>query len=102
VDTFFGLAHLAVLVRNMTTSAQRYVRALGSEPIEGVRPGPVESGRSRQLMVHLLPRLAVHESPQHSGDLFDPSRTGLDQLSWFAGRCSQLAGASGFPWARRA
>lgn len=83
MNTFSHTAHIAIVVRDMATSVEWYQRALGFEPVGGVRPGPVEAGHPRQLMSHpdsgLV--LAVHEPLRRSGDMFDPSRTGLDHIA---------------------
>ncbi|BBJ47222.1 glyoxalase [Streptomyces antimycoticus] len=83
MHTFTSVAHIAIVVRDMDTSVAWYRRVLGFDPAGGVVPGPIEAGHPRQLMRHpgsgLV--LAVHEPLQRSGDLFDPSRTGLDHLA---------------------
>jgi glyoxylase I family protein len=80
---FTNIAHIAIVVRNMADSVDWYQRVLGFEPVGGVRPGPVEAGHPRQLMQHEASGLsiAVHEPLRRSGDLFDPSRTGLDHVA---------------------
>jgi glyoxylase I family protein len=96
--TFSGIAHIAVVVRDMTTSVDWYQKVLGFEPVGGVRPGPAEAGHPRQLMVHADSglALAVHEPLRRSGDFFDPSRTGLDHFSL------AVDGRAGLnEWARR-
>jgi glyoxylase I family protein len=83
MSTFTRVAHVAIVVRDLETSVGWYRRALGFEPLGGVVPGPAEAGHPRQVMRHpdsgLV--LAVHEPLQRSGDLFDPSRTGLDHIA---------------------
>lgn len=83
MSTFTGVAHIAIVVRDMATSVDWYRRALGFEPVGEVRPGPPEAGHPRQMMRHAASglALAVHEPLRRSGDLFDPSRTGLDHFS---------------------
>ena len=83
VSTFTGVAHIAVVVRDMATSVDWYGRALGFEPVGGVTPGPAEAGHPRQIMRHADSGLvlAVHEPLRRSNDRFDPSRTGLDHFS---------------------
>ena len=83
MSTFRGIAHIAIVVRNMATSVDWYQRALGFEPVGARRPGPVEAGHPRQLMRHADSGLsiAIHEPLRRSSDMFDPSRTGLDHLS---------------------
>ncbi|MER6535966.1 VOC family protein [Streptomyces sp. 900105755] len=83
MSTFTGIAHIAIVVRSMDTSVDWYARVLGFEPVGGVRPGPAEAGHPRQLMRHADSglALAVHEPLRRSGDMFDPSRTGLDHFS---------------------
>jgi len=83
MSTFTGLAHLAIVVRDMSTSVDWYERALGFQRVGEVRPGPAEAGHPRQIMRHVDSGLtvAVHEPLRRSGDLFDPSRTGLDHFS---------------------
>ena len=96
--TFSGIAHIAVVVRDMTTSVDWYQKVLGFEPMGDVNPGPVGLERPRQRMVHpdsgLV--LSVQEPVRRSGDLFDPSRTGLDHFSLI------VDGRDGLnEWARR-
>ncbi|MFE2985965.1 VOC family protein [Streptomyces sp. NPDC059262] len=83
MSTFTGIAHIAIVVRDMTASVDWYRRALGFEPVGEVRPGPEGAGHPRQIMHHADSGLvlAVHEPLQRSGDMFDPSRTGLDHFS---------------------
>ncbi|MFE6756835.1 VOC family protein [Streptomyces sp. NPDC057684] len=83
MGTFTGIAHIAIVVRDMAVSVDWYRRTLGFEPVGGVRPGPLEVGHPRQIMRHADSGLvlAVHEPLRRSGDMFDPSRTGLDHLS---------------------
>ncbi|SEN78302.1 VOC family protein [Actinacidiphila rubida] len=83
MSTFTGFAHIAIVVRAMATSVDWYRRVLGFEPVGAVRPGPAGAGRPRQMMRHADSGLvlAVHEPERRSGDLFDPSRTGLDHFS---------------------
>ncbi|MER6077866.1 VOC family protein [Streptomyces sp. NPDC001833] len=98
MSTFTGIAHLAIVVRDMTASVDWYGRALGFEPVGGVRPGPAEAGHPRQVMCHAHSglTLAVHEPLRRSGDMFDPSRTGLDHFSLAVSGRTALDG-----WARR-
>ena len=98
MSTFTGIAHIAIVVRDMATSVEWYQRALGFEPVGEVRPGPIEAGHPRQLMRHGGSglTLAVHEPLQRSGDMFDPSRTGLDHFSLAVADRSVLD-----DWARR-
>lgn len=81
--SFSNVAHLAIVVREMARSVEWYERVLGFEPVGGVRPGPLEVGHPRQLMLHAASGLsiAVHEPVVRSGDMFDPSRTGLDHIA---------------------
>src|SRR5690242_10651602 len=98
MSTFTGIAHIAIVVRDMATSTDWYRRALGFEPVSGVRTGPAEAGHPRQVMRHADSGLvlAVHEPLRRSGDLFDPSRTGLDHFSLAVPGRTALDG-----WARR-
>ncbi|MGV9351037.1 VOC family protein [Streptomyces spiralis] len=83
MSTFTGIAHIAIVVRDMAASVDWYGRALGFEPVGEARPGPVEAGHPRQIMHHSGSGLvlAVHEPLRRSDDMFDPSRTGLDHFS---------------------
>ena len=83
MSTFTGIAHVAIVVRDMAVSVEWYQRTLGFEPAGEVRPGPVGVGHPRQIMRHADSglALAVHEPLVRSGDMFDPSRTGLDHFS---------------------
>jgi glyoxylase I family protein len=96
--SFTGLAHLAIVVRDMATSVGWYGRVLGFERVGEVRPGPVEAGHPRQLMRHPGSGMviAVHEPVVRSHDRFDPSRTGLDHVSLALADAAQLDA-----WARR-
>jgi glyoxylase I family protein len=80
---FTGIAHLAVVVRDLETSCDWYERVLGFERTGGVKPGPVEAGHPRQATRHHASGmvLVVHEPIRRSNDLFDASRTGLDHIS---------------------
>jgi glyoxylase I family protein len=82
-STFSGVAHVAVVVRDMAISVEWYRRVLGFEPTGAVTPGPAEAGHPRLIMRHAASGLvlAVHEPLHRSGDSFDPSRTGLDHFS---------------------
>jgi glyoxylase I family protein len=83
MTTFSGIAHVAIVVADMETSTQWYRRVLGFEPVGEVRPGPVELGRPRQMVRHAESgvTVAIHQPMDHSGGMFDPSRTGLDHFS---------------------
>ncbi|SEF52023.1 Glyoxalase/Bleomycin resistance protein/Dioxygenase superfamily protein [Actinacidiphila yanglinensis] len=83
MSTFTGIAHVAVVVRDLAASVDWYRRALGFEPVGAVVPGPAEAGHPRQVLRHAGSglALAVHEPLRRSGDRFDPSRTGLDHFS---------------------
>ncbi|WP_225848089.1 VOC family protein [Streptomyces sp. HPF1205] len=83
MGTFTGVAHIALVVRDMAASVDWYRRALGFRPVGEVMPGPAGVGHPRQLMRHADSALvlAVHEPLRRSGDMFDPSRTGLDHIS---------------------
>ncbi|GAB3959785.1 VOC family protein [Actinoallomurus acanthiterrae] len=83
MSKFLGIAHIAIVVRDMATSVDWYRRTLGFQPVGEVMPGPVEAGHPRQVMRHADSGLvlAVHEPLRRSGDMFDPSRTGLDHFS---------------------
>jgi glyoxylase I family protein len=80
---FSGIAHLAIVVRDMETSVSWYERVLGFERAGEVSPGPVEAGHPRQPMRHRASGivLVIHEPIRRSNDLFDPQRTGLDHVS---------------------
>jgi glyoxylase I family protein len=81
--TFSGIAHIAVVVRDMTKSVDWYHRVLGFVPVGEVMPGPAGAGLPRQPMKHPDSgfTLVVFEPVRRSGDLFDPSRTGLNHFS---------------------
>ncbi|MCD0486311.1 VOC family protein [Streptacidiphilus sp. ASG 303] len=95
--TFRGIAHIAVVVRDMAASTDWYRRVLGFEPVGGATPGPVGAGHPRQIMRHADSGLvlAVHEPLRRSGDMFDASRTGLDHFSLAVSDRDALEG-----WAR--
>jgi glyoxylase I family protein len=83
MTTFSRIAHIAVVVRDMTTSIDWYQKVLGFEPAGGVRPGPPEVQAPRQTLVHADSgfALAVMEPVSRSGDSFEPFRTGLNHFS---------------------
>jgi glyoxylase I family protein len=83
MSTFTGIAHIAIVVRDMAASVDWHQRALEFQTVGGVMPGPVEAGHPRQIMRHADSGLvlAVHEPLRRSGDRFDPSRIGLDHFS---------------------
>ena len=79
VITFSGIAHVAVVVRDMKASVDWYQRALGFEPASEVRDGPPGARHPRIILRHpdsgLV--LGVHEPLDRSGDGFDPSRASV-------------------------
>ena len=81
--TFSGVAHLALVVREMTPAVAFYESVLGFERVGEVVAGPPGAGHPRRLMRHgdsgLV--LGIHEPIERSGDVFDPSRTGLDHVA---------------------
>lgn len=83
MSTFSEVAHLALVVRDLKRSIAWYERVLDFVPQGAVRPGPPEVGHPRQLMRHAASGLVLglHEPNVRSGDLFDPSRTGLDHVA---------------------
>lgn len=83
MSTFTGIAHIAVVVRDMAAGVDWYRRVLGFQPVGEVLPGPPGAGHPRQIMRHADSGLvlAVHEPLRRSGDMFDPSRTGVDHFS---------------------
>jgi len=83
MPTFSRFAHIAVVARDMAASVDWYQKVLGFEAVGGVQPGPDGAGLPRQVVVHADSglALAVYEPVRRSGDLFDPSRTGLDHFS---------------------
>jgi glyoxylase I family protein len=96
--TFSRIAHIAVVVRDMTTSVDWYRKVLGFEPVGDVRPGPLELECPRQVMVHAdsgFP-LVVMEPKRRSGDLFEPFAIGLNHFSLMVGDRAALD-----EWARR-
>ena len=83
MTTFSGVAHVAIVVRELATSVEWYQRVLGFEAASELLPGPPEAGHPRMLLRHPHSGLVlgVHEPLQRSHDEFDPSRTGLDHLA---------------------
>ncbi|MEJ2863585.1 VOC family protein [Actinomycetospora flava] len=81
--TFSGVAHVALVVRDMTTSVRFYEEVLGFERVGEVTEGPPSEGHPRRLMRHPGGglTLGVHEPYRRSGDRFDPQRTGLDHVA---------------------
>lgn len=81
--SFTRLAHLALVVRDMCTSVERYQQVLGFDVISTVRPGSIAAAHPRRLLRHPASALvlAVHEPLHSSNDLFDPSHIGLDHVS---------------------
>jgi len=81
--SFSGVAHLALVVRDMAASVAFYEEVLGFERVGEVREGPPEAGHPRRLVRHpdsgLV--LGIHEPHRRSGDRFDPQRTGLDHVA---------------------
>ena len=82
-SSFSGVAHLALVVRDMTAAVQFYERVLGFERTGEVQEGPSEEGHPRRLMRHAGSGLVlgIHEPHRRTGDLFDPQRTGLDHVA---------------------
>ena len=83
MTSFSGIAHVAVVVRDMATTIDWYQRVFGFEPSGEVQPGPPEAGHPRQLLRHPDSGfvLGVHEPVLRSNDCFDASRTGLDHFA---------------------
>ena len=83
MTSFSGIAHIAVVARDMATTIDWYQRVFGFEPRGGIQPGPPEAGHPRQLLRHRDSGLVlgVHEPVRRSNDCFDPSRTGLDHVA---------------------
>ena len=81
--TFSGVAHVALVVRDMTASVTFYEQVLGFERVGEVSEGPTDAGHPRRLMRHSGSGLVlgIHEPHQRSGDRFDPQRTGLDHVA---------------------
>ncbi|GAA4806134.1 VOC family protein [Actinomycetospora chlora] len=81
--SFTGVAHLALVVRDMTASVTFYEQVLGFERVGDVREGPPEAGHPRRLMRHPASGvvLGIHEPHERSNDLFSPQRTGLDHVA---------------------
>ncbi len=98
MTTFSGIAHVAIVVRDMQRSVGWYRRVLGFEPASEVLPGPPAARHPRMLLRHPDNGLVVgvHEPLDRTGDRFDPSRTGLDHFS-LAVRDEQALAA----WAER-
>lgn len=83
MTSFSGIAHVAIVVRDLQASVEWYERVLGFERASELREGPPEAGHPRMLMRHAGSGLVlgVHEPLRRSGDVFDPSRTGLDHFA---------------------
>lgn len=83
VATFSAVAHVALVVRDMTASVRFYETVLGFERVGDPQEGPADAGHPRRLMRHpdsgLV--LGIHEPHERSGDRFSPQRTGLDHLA---------------------
>lgn len=96
--SFSGVAHLALVVRDMTASVTFYEEVLGFERVGDVREGPPEAGHPRRLMRHPASGfvLGIHEPYERSNDLFSPQRTGLDHVAVSVGAREDLEA-----WAER-
>lgn len=81
--SFEKVAHIALVVREMTPSVAFYERVLGFERVGEVVEGPPSEGHPRRLMRHPDSglTLGIHEPYRRTGDRFDPQRTGLDHVA---------------------
>ena len=78
-----GVAHVAIVVRDMEASAAWWCRVLGLERVARFDEPPDEQRHPRILLRSPSSGLVigVHEPHRRSGDRFDPDRTGLDHLA---------------------
>ena len=83
MSSFLRVAHIALVVREMTPSVEFYERVLGFERVGEVVEGPPSEGHPRRLMRHPDSglTLGIHEPYRRTGDRFDPQRTGLDHVA---------------------
>ena len=90
--TFEGIAHLAVTVRDMEATAAWWERHFGFGRLHRVDEPPGEMRHPRILLRHEASGLVlgIHEPHDRSGDAFDPSRTGLDHVSFAVAERSEL------------
>ncbi|GAA4830852.1 VOC family protein [Actinomycetospora corticicola] len=81
--TVSGIAHVALVVRDMAASAEFYGRVLGFEAVTERLEGPPEARHPRQLLRHPGSgiTLGIHEPLDGSGERFSPQRTGLDHVA---------------------
>ncbi|SEO46627.1 VOC family protein [Actinacidiphila rubida] len=81
--TFQGVAHIAFTVGDMEAAAAWWGRVFGFERVMRIEEPPTVQRHPRILVRH--PRsgvlLGLHEPYDRSGDMFDPSRTGLDHVA---------------------
>lgn len=81
--SFGTVAHIALVVREMTPAVEFYETVLGFARVGDVVEGPPDAGHPRRLMRHADSglTLGLHEPYRRSGDRFDPQRTGLDHVA---------------------
>jgi glyoxylase I family protein len=87
VTSFGTVAHIALVVREMTPAVEFYETVLGFARFGEVVEGPPDAGHPRRLMRHADSglTLGLHEPYRRSGDRFDPQRTGLDHVALTVG-----------------
>lgn len=78
-----GIAHVAVVVADMAATAAWWERVLGFERLARYDEPPGEQRHPRILVRHPGSGLVVgiHQPHGHTGEAFDPDRTGLDHLA---------------------
>ena len=83
MTTFSGVAHVALVVRDMAAAAEFYGRVMGFEAVTDRLEGPPEARHPRQLLRHPDSgmTLGIHEPLDGSGERFSPQRTGLDHVA---------------------
>ena len=83
MTTFGGVAHVALVVRDMAAAVEFYGRVMGFEAVTDRLEGPPEARHPRQLLRHPDSgmTLGIHEPLDGSGEGFSPQRTGLDHVA---------------------
>jgi catechol 2,3-dioxygenase-like lactoylglutathione lyase family enzyme len=83
VVTFRGVAHIAFTVRDMEAAAAWWGSVFRFERVMRIEEPPTGQRHPRILVRHPGSGviLGLHEPHDRSGDMFDPSRTGLDHVA---------------------
>lgn len=84
-----GVTHISLSVRDLDQSFDFYHRVLGLPILVPPFEGEVFAGREVMLLVGRA-ALCLQEHSTNEGDLFDPTRTGLDHFAFMVSSLDAL------------